>query len=41
MLCLYVGFDLSCFSFGYPDPDYLARVKDELAAKGVTEDSLT
>ena len=23
------------FSFGYPDPDYLNRVKDELKAKGI------
>ncbi|CAB3980995.1 E3 ubiquitin- ligase DTX3L [Paramuricea clavata] len=23
--------------FGYPDPDYLGRVQDELAAKGITE----
>ncbi|KAK3610484.1 hypothetical protein CHS0354_016674 [Potamilus streckersoni] len=23
--------------FGYPDPEYLSRVKDELAAKGITE----
>ena len=29
-----------CFSFGYPDPDYLDRVRDELAAKGVTDDCL-
>ena len=28
---------LSFFRFGYPDPTYLARVKDELAAKGVFE----
>ena len=27
---------LLCCSFGYPDPTYLQRVKDELAAKGVT-----
>lgn len=26
--------------FAYPDPDYLSRVKDELAAKGVTEECL-
>ncbi|KAK3610489.1 hypothetical protein CHS0354_016678 [Potamilus streckersoni] len=26
--------------FGYPDPEYLTRVKDELAAKGITEDDL-
>ena len=24
-------------SFGYPDPDYLKRVQEELAAKGITE----
>ena len=28
------------FSFGYPDPGYLERVKDELAAKGVTVDDI-
>lgn len=27
-------------NFGYPDPSYLSRVEEELAAKGVTEDSL-
>ncbi|XP_060584248.1 E3 ubiquitin-protein ligase DTX3L-like [Ruditapes philippinarum] len=27
--------------FGYPDPTYLERVKDELAAKGVTENDIT
>ncbi|XP_067665646.1 protein deltex-like [Haliotis asinina] len=26
--------------FGYPDPTYLARVRDELASKGVTADNL-
>ncbi|KAL3864667.1 hypothetical protein ACJMK2_006329 [Sinanodonta woodiana] len=26
--------------FGYPDPDYLKRVKDELAANGITEADL-
>ena len=26
------------FRFGYPDPGYFERVKDELAAKGVTVD---
>ncbi|KAL3864668.1 hypothetical protein ACJMK2_006330 [Sinanodonta woodiana] len=26
--------------FGYPDPEYLTRVKDELAAKGITEADL-
>ncbi|KAK3584352.1 hypothetical protein CHS0354_000863 [Potamilus streckersoni] len=26
--------------FGYPDPEYLSRVKDELAAKGITEADL-
>ena len=25
------------FSYGYPDPNYLKRVQDELAAKGITE----
>jgi len=25
--------------FGYPDPTYLARVKDELAAKGIVSDA--
>jgi hypothetical protein len=25
------------FSFGYPDPDYLRRVQEDLAAKGITE----
>lgn len=24
--------------YGYPDPEYLARVKDELSAKGISED---
>lgn len=24
--------------FGYPDPTYLARVQEELRAKGITED---
>jgi hypothetical protein len=33
--------DLSLkFSFGYPDPTYLHRVKQELQAVGVTEDLL-
>lgn len=27
-------------SFGYPDPTYLNRVQEELASKGVTEDSM-
>ncbi|XP_060604608.1 E3 ubiquitin-protein ligase DTX3L-like [Ruditapes philippinarum] len=27
--------------FGYPDPTYLERVKDELAAKGVTENDIS
>ncbi len=26
--------------FGYPDPTYMSRVKEELAAKGVTTDLL-
>ena len=26
------------FRFGYPDPTYLDRVLDELAAKGIKED---
>ncbi|VDM78494.1 unnamed protein product, partial [Strongylus vulgaris] len=26
--------------FGYPDPDYLNRVKEDLAAMGITEDML-
>ena len=26
-----------CFRFGYPDPTYLQRVQDELAAKGIKE----
>jgi len=26
------------FRFGYPDPTYFARVKDELAAKGIVSD---
>ena len=25
------------FSFGYPDPGYLRRVQEDLAAKGITE----
>ena len=24
------------FSYGYPDPTYLQRVKEDLAAKGIT-----
>ena len=28
---------LILFSFGYPDPSYLKRVQEELAAKGITE----
>jgi hypothetical protein len=24
------------FSYGYPDPDYLKRVTEEVAAKGIT-----
>lgn len=31
---------LVIFSFGYPDPTYLDRVLEELAAKGVTEADL-
>lgn len=28
--------DMFCFhSFGYPDPKYLSRVKEELKAKGI------
>ena len=30
-----------CCSYGYPDPDYLKRVQEELAVKGVTEADLT
>lgn len=26
-------------SFGYPDPQYLSRVQEELRVKGVTEDN--
>ena len=26
--------------FGYPDPTYLDRVKEELAVKGVTEEDV-
>ncbi|WKX93793.1 hypothetical protein Q1695_011230 [Nippostrongylus brasiliensis] len=26
--------------YGYPDPDYLTRVKEDLAAKGITVDML-
>ncbi|EPB70481.1 hypothetical protein ANCCEY_10414, partial [Ancylostoma ceylanicum] len=26
--------------YGYPDPDYLSRVKEDLAAMGITEDML-
>ena len=29
-----------CFSFGYPDPGYFQRVKEELAVKGVTVDDI-
>ena len=29
-----------CFRFGYPDPGYLDRVKDELAVKGVTPEDI-
>jgi len=32
LIVFYVCF---IFRFGYPDPTYLARVKDELAAKGI------
>ena len=28
---------LTCFRFGYPDPSYLQRVQEELAAKGIKE----
>ena len=28
------------FRFGYPDPTYFDRVKDELTAKGVTEEDI-
>lgn len=28
------------FRFGYPDPEYLDRVLDELAVKGVTKEDL-
>lgn len=28
-------FPLCASSFGYPDPDYLRRVRDELKAKGI------
>ena len=28
------------FSFGYPDPGYFQRVKEELAVKGVTVDDI-
>ena len=31
---------LSSYRFGFPDPDYLSRVRDELAAKGVTEEDI-
>lgn len=31
--CLFVS------SFGYPDPEYLSRVQEELRLKGVTEDN--
>jgi len=31
---------LILYRFGYPDPTYLDRVKDELAAKGVTPDDV-
>jgi hypothetical protein len=27
------------YRFGYPDPEYLSRVKDELACKGITVDA--
>lgn len=26
-------------SFGYPDPQYLSRVQEELRVKGITEDN--
>jgi len=29
----------ACCRFGYPDPTYFARVKEELAAKGIVSDS--
>ncbi len=33
----YIVFD---FRFGYPDPTYLDRVKDELASVGITVDMI-
>lgn len=35
-ICKEVIFFFFC-RFGYPDPTYLQRVQEELAAKGVTE----
>ena len=37
LICLVCHFRLY-YSFGYPDPDYLSRVQEELRLKGVTED---
>jgi len=28
-----------CLSYGYPDPNYLQRVKDDLAAKGIVPET--
>lgn len=30
-----MGFCFPSCSYGYPDPDYLKRVKEELKAKGI------
>ncbi|OWK49886.1 putative E3 ubiquitin-protein ligase DTX3 [Lonchura striata] len=34
----YEAFGTIIIQFGYPDPTYLARVQEELRAKGITED---
>ena len=36
MYCVYL---LLRQSYGYPDPTYLKRVREDLAAKGIVQDS--
>lgn len=36
LICIFYSYFLS---FGYPDPQYLSRVQEELRVKGVTEDN--
>ena len=43
-MCVYYVHDICvcvCCSYGYPDPDYLKHVQEELVVKGVTEADLT